>query len=140
MSGHVVLIGVNKPRLQVYPVLMTHPWVSPVQSDAAEVQDGGGGQQDVQSGPHQAEGVPVDPVLRHQLDGSERHHQHRDQQVRKGQGHDEVVGLYLPEGGDMYFIYIYITYEEMELKKNAVQIHRLFSFSFVSVESQSDWQ
>lgn len=73
--------------------------VPPVQGDAAQVEDGGGGEQHVQRGAHQAEGLPVDPVLLEQLDGPERHHQNRDQQVGKGQRHDEVVGLDLPDGG-----------------------------------------
>lgn len=72
--------------------------VSPVQSDAAQVQYGRRGQQDVQRGPDQAEGLPVDPVLVDQLDGTERHHQHRHQQVDKRQRHNEVVGLDFPDG------------------------------------------
>lgn len=71
----------------------------PVQGDAAQVQYGRGGQQDVQRGPDQAEGLAVDPVLVDQLDGTKRHHQHRHQQVGKRQGHDEVVGLDFPDGG-----------------------------------------
>lgn len=73
--------------------------LSPVQGDAAQVQDGRGGQQHVQRGAHQAEGLAVDPVLVHQLDGAEGHHQHRHQQVGKRQRHDEVVGLDFPAGG-----------------------------------------
>lgn len=48
----------------------------PVQRDAAEVQDGRCGEQDVQGRSDQAEHLPVDPVVLNQLDGSERHHQH----------------------------------------------------------------
>ena len=72
--------------------------LSPVQGDAAQVQYWRGGQQDVQWGPDQAEGVTVDPVLGDQLNGAERHHQHRHQQVGKRQRHDEVVGLDFPDG------------------------------------------
>lgn len=68
----------------------------PVQRDATEVEDGGCGQQDIQRGPHQAEGLAKDPVLLEQLDSPERHHQDRHQQVRKGQRHNEVIGLYFP--------------------------------------------
>lgn len=63
------------------------------------MQDGRGGQQHVQRGAHQAEGLAVDPVLVHQLDGAEGHHQHRHQQVGERQRHDEVVGLDFPGGG-----------------------------------------
>lgn len=73
---------------------------SPVQSDAAQVQYGRGGQQDVQRGSDQAEGLAVDPVLVDELDGAERHHQHRHQQVGERQRHDEVVGLDFPDGGE----------------------------------------
>lgn len=72
--------------------------VSPVQGDAAQVQYGRCGQQDVQRGPNQAEGLPVDPVLVDELDGTEGHHQHRHQQVGKRQRHNEVVGLDFPDG------------------------------------------
>lgn len=60
------------------------------------MQYGRGGQQDVQRRPDQAEGLAVDPVLVNQFDGTERHHQHRDQQVGERQRHDEVVGLDFP--------------------------------------------
>ena len=49
----------------------------PVQGDAAQVQYGRRGQQDVQRRPHQAEGLAVVPVLVDQLDGAERHDKHR---------------------------------------------------------------
>ncbi|KAK0148201.1 Transposon TX1 uncharacterized protein [Merluccius polli] len=45
------------------------------------MQDGGGGEQDVQRGADQAEGLSIDPVLVDQLDGAERHHQHRHHQT-----------------------------------------------------------
>lgn len=76
-----------------------HQTVSPVQGDAAQVEYGRRGQQDVQRGPDQAEGLAVDPVLVDQLDGAEGHDQHRHQQVGERQRHDEVVGLDFPGGG-----------------------------------------
>lgn len=75
---------------------------SPVQGDAAQVQYGRRGEQDIQRRPHEAEGLAVDPVMVDQLDGAERHHQHRDEQVGECQRNDEVVGLDFPDGRNMF--------------------------------------
>lgn len=48
----------------------------PIQRYAAQVQDGGSGQQHVQRGADQAEGLAIDPVVMDQLNGSKRHNQH----------------------------------------------------------------
>lgn len=69
---------------------------SPVQRNAAKVQDGRSGQLDVQRGAHQAEDVAIAPVAGGQLDGGKGHHHHCHQQVGKSQRHNEVVGLLLP--------------------------------------------
>lgn len=92
-AGLVIFQADSNPEKQT----LAEQRVLPVQGDAAQVQDGRGGQQDVQRGPDQAEGLAVDPVLVDQLDGTKRHHQHRHQQVGERQRHDEVVGLDFPE-------------------------------------------
>lgn len=71
--------------------------VPPVQRYAAQVQDGGSGQQHVQRGADQAEGLAIDPVVMDQLNGSKRHNQHWHQQVSEGQRHYEVIGLNFPK-------------------------------------------
>lgn len=48
--------------------------LSPVQCNAAQMKDGGGGQQDIQRGSDQAAGLTVPPATRGQLDGRKRHH------------------------------------------------------------------
>ena len=62
------------------------------------MQDGGGGEQHVQGGADQTEGLSVDPVLGDQVDRPERHHQHGHHQVGERQRDDEVVGLDFPAG------------------------------------------
>lgn len=73
--------------------------ISPVEGDAAQVENRRGGEQNVERCPHQTEGLTVDPVLVDQLDGSERHHQHWHEQVGKSQRDNEVVGLDFPGDG-----------------------------------------
>lgn len=68
----------------------------PVQRDTAQVQDWRCGEQDIEGRSDQAEHLSIDPVVLNQLDGSKRHHQHRHQQVRKGKGNNEIIGLDFP--------------------------------------------
>lgn len=72
------------------------PLFIPVQRDTAQVQDGRCGEQDIEGRSDQAEHLPIDPVVLDQLNGSKRHHQQRHQQVRKGKGNDEIIGLDFP--------------------------------------------
>lgn len=68
----------------------------PVQWNTAEVQDWCCGEQDIEGCPDQAEHLPIDPVVLNQLNSSKWHHQHWHQQVRKGKGNNEIIGLDFP--------------------------------------------
>lgn len=61
------------------------------------MQDGSRRQLNVQGSSNQAEDLSIPPVAGGELDGSKGHDHHGNQQVRKRQRHDEVVGLFLPE-------------------------------------------
>lgn len=64
----------------------------PVNGDGDQVQDGGGAAENVARGPHVAQLGAQRPLLRHFVDGAQRHHQARNQQVGHGQRQDQVVG------------------------------------------------
>lgn len=82
------------PCLVFFPVLFAF---LPVKSNAAKVQDGGSGQQYIQRGSDQAEGLPVTPTACGQLNSCKWHHHQRHQEVGKSERHNEVVGLLFPE-------------------------------------------
>ena len=63
-----------------------------VDADGAEVQDGGGAEQDVQGRPHVADRLPERPAAHHLVHRGERHHHDRDEEVGHGQGDDQQVG------------------------------------------------
>uniref|UniRef100_A0A096LR21 Uncharacterized protein n=1 Tax=Poecilia formosa TaxID=48698 RepID=A0A096LR21_POEFO len=63
----------------------------PVQADCAQVHDGGGAEQHVQSQIDAAPNFPEIPVAHEFIGQREGHHQSGDQDVRGGQGHQEQV-------------------------------------------------
>lgn len=64
-----------------------------VHANDAQIEDGGRGTHDVEGQPSLAESSkrPETRNLSHSFPG---HHQHRDQEVRQSQGHDEDVGYF----------------------------------------------
>lgn len=66
--------------------------ISPIKSDSDEVQYRSGAAEHVPRGPHIAEARAQRPALRNLVDGAERHHEARHQQVRHGQRENQVVG------------------------------------------------
>jgi len=79
----------------VYRVLeRLHDGVVAVHADAAQVEDRGSGEVHVQRVPHVAHELREHPVARQLETGVERHHRYGHQDVREGEGHDEVVGDY----------------------------------------------
>lgn len=70
----------------------------PIQRNAAQVKNRCCCEQDIQRCPDKAEHLPVNPDVLNQLNGTEGHHQHWHQQIRKGKRHNEIIGFYFPVG------------------------------------------
>lgn len=83
-------------RSLVLNAVPLHILLLPVQRNTAEVKDRCCGEQDIQRGADQAKHLPISPEVLDQLNGTEGHHQHRNQQVGKGKRHNEIVGFYFP--------------------------------------------
>lgn len=70
----------------------------PIQRNAAQVKNRCCCEQDIQRCPDKAEHLPVNPDVLNQLNGTEGHHKHWHQQIRKGERHNEIIGFYFPVG------------------------------------------